>query len=77
MASFVRYDLRDRVAVLTIDNPPVNALGQGVWEAIETEVERAAADPGRGAAGSTTSAASMRLVRKRIRESICRSRRLP
>ena len=46
MASFVRYDLRDRVAVLTIDNPPVNALGQGVWEAIETEVERAAADPG-------------------------------
>jgi 3-hydroxyacyl-CoA dehydrogenase len=45
MASFVHYDIRDRVAVLTIDNPPVNALGQGVWEAIEAEVARAAADP--------------------------------
>jgi hypothetical protein len=31
---------------------------------------RLAADPGRGTAGSTTTAASMRFVRKRIRESI-------
>src|SRR2546422_10496286 len=46
---FVHYDVRDRVAVLTIDNPPVNALGQGVWEAIDEAVGRAAADPGAGA----------------------------
>ena len=56
--SFVRYDLHDRVAVLTIDNPPVNALAQGVWEAVEEGVARAVADPGADAmvligAGST------------------------
>jgi 3-hydroxyacyl-CoA dehydrogenase len=45
MSSTVRYDRRDRVAVVTIDNPPVNALGPGVWEAIEEEVARGAADP--------------------------------
>ena len=44
MPEFVRYDVKDRVAVLTIDNPPVNALGQGVWEAIGEAVARAAAD---------------------------------
>jgi hypothetical protein len=36
-----------------------------------------AACPALGASGSTTSAASIRFVRKRIRPSICRSRRLP
>ncbi len=56
--SFVRYDLHDRVAVLTIDNPPVNALAQGVWEAVDEGVARAVADPGADAivligAGST------------------------
>jgi 3-hydroxyacyl-CoA dehydrogenase len=56
--SFVRYELHDRVAVLTIDNPPVNALAQGVWEAVEEGVARAVADPGADAmvligAGST------------------------
>ena len=29
MANFVHYEIKDRVAVLTIDNPPVNALGAG------------------------------------------------
>ena len=29
MSDFVRYAIQDRVAVLTIDNPPVNALGPG------------------------------------------------
>jgi hypothetical protein len=37
----------------------------------------AAARPARGASGSTISAASIRFVRKRIRRSISRSRRLP
>ena len=35
------YGVSDRVAVLTIDNPPVNALGAGVWEAIDEAVARA------------------------------------
>src|SRR5207249_350260 len=46
MSDFVRYALQDRVAVLTIDNPPVNALAQGVWEAVDEAVARAGADPG-------------------------------
>jgi 3-hydroxyacyl-CoA dehydrogenase len=41
---FVHYDVTDRIAVLTIDNPPVNALGAGVWDAIDAAVARAAAD---------------------------------
>src|SRR5258705_798679 len=46
MPEFVHYELNGRVAVLTIDNPPVNALGPGVWEAIEEGVTRANADAG-------------------------------
>src|SRR6478672_10411416 len=45
MSDFVRYAIQDRVAVLTIDNPPVNALAQGVWEAVDQAVARAGADP--------------------------------
>ncbi len=45
MSSPVRYDVVDRVAVITIDNPPVNALSATVWEAIDQAVGRAAADP--------------------------------
>src|SRR5215813_13195152 len=45
MSDFVRYSIQDRVAVLTIDNPPVNALAQGVWEAVDQAVARAGADP--------------------------------
>ncbi len=44
MPNPVRYNRQDRVAVVTVDNPPVNALGPGVWEAIEEEVARGAAD---------------------------------
>jgi len=46
MREFVHYEIRDRVAVLTIDNPPVNALGDGVWEALDDAVRRADADSG-------------------------------
>jgi 3-hydroxyacyl-CoA dehydrogenase len=46
MSELVHYDVRDRVAVLTIDNPPVNALGPGVWEAIDEAIARASADAG-------------------------------
>ncbi len=41
MPEFVHYEVENRVAVLTIDNPPVNALGAGVWEAIDQGVARA------------------------------------
>src|SRR5688572_2300115 len=44
MSEFVHYDVSDRVAILTIDNPPVNALGAGVWEAIDQGVARANGD---------------------------------
>ena len=46
MSQLVRYDVRDRVAVITIDNPPVNALRAGVPEGISDAVERAAGDSG-------------------------------
>jgi 3-hydroxyacyl-CoA dehydrogenase len=44
MTEFVHYEIKNRVAVLTIDNPPVNALGAGVWEAIDEAVARANSD---------------------------------
>src|SRR5687767_741425 len=44
MSSLVAYQVQQRVAVVTIDNPPVNALGPGVLEGIEEAVARAAAD---------------------------------
>ncbi|HLN01283.1 MAG TPA: 3-hydroxyacyl-CoA dehydrogenase NAD-binding domain-containing protein [Bryobacteraceae bacterium] len=50
MPDLVRYELRDHVAVITVDNPPVNALSPGVPEAIEAAVARAAEDPGARAA---------------------------
>ena len=50
MGDPVRYEVTDRVAVITIDNPPVNALSPAVWEAIDRAVARAVADPGADAA---------------------------
>jgi 3-hydroxyacyl-CoA dehydrogenase len=37
----IHYEESDGIAVITIDNPPVNALGPGVLESIEAAVERA------------------------------------
>jgi 3-hydroxyacyl-CoA dehydrogenase len=45
MAGSIHYTLGDGVAVLTIDNPPVNALSPEVWEGIDAAVARAGADP--------------------------------
>ena len=45
MPELVHYQLRDHVAIITIDNPPVNALSPGVPEGIEAAVARAAQDP--------------------------------
>ena len=41
----IQYEVGDGIAVITIDNPPVNALGPGVLEGIESAVERGASDP--------------------------------
>ncbi len=41
----VTYSVEDGVAVLTVDNPPVNALSQGVRQGIKDGVERALEDP--------------------------------
>jgi 3-hydroxyacyl-CoA dehydrogenase len=46
MPSLVRYEVIDRVAVLTIDNPPVNALSPEVWAGVDEGVGRAVADAG-------------------------------
>ena len=44
MSELVHYATRDGVAVITIDNPPVNALGAGVPEGIATAIRRASED---------------------------------
>jgi len=41
----VRYDVEDGVGIITIDNPPVNALGPGVREGIVEGLEKGEADP--------------------------------
>ena len=46
MSPLVRYEIRDHVAVVTIDNPPVNALSAGVMEGISEAVERGGDDAG-------------------------------
>lgn len=45
MPEAVGYAVEDGIAVLTIDNPPVNALGIAVRQGLFAGVERAAADP--------------------------------
>jgi 3-hydroxyacyl-CoA dehydrogenase len=45
MPDLVHAAVHDGIAVLTITNPPVNALSGAVWEAIDQAVARAAGDP--------------------------------
>jgi 3-hydroxyacyl-CoA dehydrogenase len=45
MPTLIHYDVVDRVAVLTIDNPPVNALSPPMWTALDEAVARAGSDP--------------------------------
>ena len=44
-APVVRFDVEDGVGVITIDNPPVNALGPGVADGIIAAVAQGEADP--------------------------------
>src|ERR1700738_623058 len=41
----VRFEKVDGIGVITVDNPPVNALSPGVPEGIVENVERGNADP--------------------------------
>src|SRR6266550_3719933 len=41
----VRFDIDDGIGVITIDNPPVNALSPGVPDGITAAVDRGNADP--------------------------------
>src|SRR5271170_3903262 len=45
MPELVQYTVQDDIAVVTIHNPPVNALSPGVPEGIDASIARAAADP--------------------------------
>ena len=45
MSELVKYSRQGEVFVITIDNPPVNALSPGVPEGIAEGIDRAAADP--------------------------------
>jgi enoyl-CoA hydratase len=45
MSNLVCYAVHQRVAVVTIDNPPVNALGPGVLRGVEEAVTRGLGDP--------------------------------
>jgi 3-hydroxyacyl-CoA dehydrogenase len=45
MAHPIALTVRESVALITIDNPPVNAIGAGVPEGIVEALARAAADP--------------------------------
>lgn len=44
LTSMVSYDISNNTAVLTIDNPPVNALSQGVRQGLLEGMAKAAAD---------------------------------
>jgi 3-hydroxyacyl-CoA dehydrogenase len=44
MSNLVRYEVVDRVAVLVVDNPPVNALSPAARDALDHNVVRAASD---------------------------------
>jgi 3-hydroxyacyl-CoA dehydrogenase len=41
----VRFDVADGIGVITIDNPPVNALGPGVRDGIIAALEKGESDP--------------------------------
>jgi 3-hydroxyacyl-CoA dehydrogenase len=46
MSEFVRFTKDDSIAIITIDNPPVNALGPGVPEGIAEAIDQVEKDGG-------------------------------
>ena len=45
MPDLVRLSFDNDIAIITVDNPPVNALGPGVAEGIESAIHSVASDP--------------------------------
>ena len=41
-----RYEVQDRIAIITIDNPPINSMGLATRQAMEAAVQRAIMDDG-------------------------------
>ena len=72
-----QYSVRDGVAVVTLDNPPVNGMGYDTRVAMAAGIERALADPAVvaivviGAGKSFSGGADIRNSARRAR---CRSR---
>jgi len=50
--SKLSFEARDGIAILKLDNPPVNSLGHELREALVAALERANADPGIKAPGA-------------------------
>src|SRR4030081_2252747 len=46
MSDLVAYEKQGSVAVITVNNPPVNALSQGVRQGLTDAIAKGAADPG-------------------------------
>ena len=46
MADFIRYTIEDRVAVLVIDHPPVNAMNEQTLKELGEAIDALNADPG-------------------------------
>src|SRR3954464_5940761 len=46
MSEMIRVSVTNNVAVITLDNPPVNALSPGVPEGISAAIEQAEHHPG-------------------------------
>jgi enoyl-CoA hydratase len=46
MATFITTEMHEAVALVTIDNPPVNALSTALLEELEAELDRLDRDPG-------------------------------
>ena len=44
MSEVIGFELRGRLAIITIDNPPVNALGLEVRQGLISQVDRASLD---------------------------------
>src|SRR5712671_2197033 len=45
MSEVARYAVRDGIAVITLDNPPVNGLGNALRSALLAHLKKAEADP--------------------------------
>ena len=45
MSGQVRVDIAGRVATVTLDRPPVNALSSGFYTELSAAIERVGADP--------------------------------